>query len=203
VTTVRVSIQRPADELASRLDRAADSTRIRLNLVDAVNDVTQRFELTAARAMNAGLALEDSYVRSKIKRTPAVAAGRGAVRAEIVTRGDLTILGNYPHRQLNEAGTAVRSGASKGRRPSGARVEIRRGAAVTEPQWFVMKLRGTGGKEGIFVRTSEGRTKHIYGPSPYSLFRFQINRLQDDLQDDLQTAATTTVAGVIERSLLS
>ena len=202
MTTIRVDIQRPAEQLASRLDRAADSTRIRIGLVDAVNDVTQRFELTAARAMNAGLALDDAYVRSKMKRTPAV-SGRGIVRAEIETRGDLTILGNYPHQQLRQAGTAVRSGTSRGRRPAGARVEIRRGAAVTEPQWFVMKLRGTGGKEGLFVRTSENRTKHIYGPSPYSLFRFQIGQLQNDLQDDLQNAATATVTGIIERSLLS
>jgi hypothetical protein len=202
VTTVRFDIQRPASELANRLDRAAESARIRLAMVDAVNDVTQRFELTAARAMNAGLMLEDSYVRSKMTRKPAFAAGRGAIRSEIETRGDLTIIGHYPHQQLRQAGTAVRSGTSRGRRPSGARVEIKRGAAVTEPQWFVMKLRGSG-KDGLFVRTSEGRTKHLYGPSPYSLFRFQIGRLQDDLQDDLQATAGAGVAGVIERSLIT
>lgn len=201
MTTIRVDIQRPADQLASRLDRAADSARIRLEMVDAVNDVTQRFQLTAARAMNAGLNLDDGYVRSKMAFTPAV-QGRGTVRAEIVTRGDLTIIGRYPHQQLRNAGTPVRSGVSRGRRPSGARVEIKKGAAVTEPQWFLMKLRNQAGAEGLFVRTSSGRTKHLYGPSPYSLFRFQIGVLQDDLQDDLSVEATRRVAGVIERSLL-
>lgn len=200
MTTVRFDIQRPADQLASRLDRAADSARIRLEMVDAVNDVTQRFQLTAARAMNAGLSLDDGYVRSKMAFTPAT-QGRGTVRAEIVTRGDLTILGRFPVQQLRNAGTPVRSGTSRGRRPSGVRAEIRKGAAVTEPQWFLMKLRNQAGAEGAFVRTSDGRTKHLYGPSPYSLFRFQIGVLQDDLQDDLSAEATRRVVGIIERGL--
>jgi hypothetical protein len=51
---------------------------------------------------------------------------------------------------------------------------------------------------GVFVRTGPGRgdVKHIYGPSPYSLFRYQAGLQLDDIADDLQR---TTDAAIDER----
>lgn len=193
---------RPLEQLATKLDEAARGVALRLSAVEACNAVTTRFKASAQRGMNAGLNLSDEYVASRMFVTPAVPSGRDAVRSEITTRGDLTIVGRFPHEQLRRAGTAVRSGLTRGRRPSGARVDIKKGQPVVEPQWFIMRLRRglqPGDNEGLFVRTSDGRLKHLYGPSPYSLFRYQIGAQQQSLLDDLERTAGASAAATIER----
>lgn len=186
--------------VAADVEALASRTLLRLSAVDAVNDVVTRFDATAKRGMNAGLNLSDDYIASRMKVTPARATG-STIRGEIRTRGDLTIIGNYPHKQLRVAGTPVRSGVSRGRRPSGVLVGIRTDAFEFEPQWFTMRLRNSG-KTGLFVRTtaSGGKPVHKYGPSPYSLFRYQIETRQDDLADDLSTSVATRVSAAVERA---
>jgi hypothetical protein len=192
--TVRADFS-PAERAAGQIAGLADGVLGRVAAAEAVNEVTTRWQPLFQRAMNAGLNLTDAYVASKMSSTPATAVGTGAVRAEIATRGDLTIIGHYPHQQLREG---------NGRRGSGVRVEIKRGAAVIEPRWFLMRLRtGTeaGDREGLFVRTSAGRVKHLYGVSPYSLFRFQTNRLEGEMADDLAATAAARMGAAIDQRM--
>ncbi len=195
---------KPAEALAQRLDSVADGVLLRLAAVDAVNEVATRFDAQARKDMNLGLNLSDDYISSRMQITRATASGSGPTRAEIVTRGDLTIIGHYPHRQLRAAGTQMRAGPSRGRRPSGVAVEIRRGVADYQPQWFTMRLRAgsaAGDKVGLFVRTSANKTKHIYGPSPYSLFRHQIETNSGEVADDLERTALTAAADALTKAL--
>ena len=193
---------KPAEVTAGRLERLATKALVRLSAVDAVNEVTTRFEGEARKGMNAGLNLSDQYVASKMSTT--LATGTTA-RAQIVARGDLTILGRYPHAQLTapaphgRKGDASR-GIAPGRKAAGVAVEIRRGAASAQPAWFTMRLRvgAQGGQNvGVFTRTSRG-LKHIYGPSPYSLFRYQINERTDALTDDLERTAAARAVDALE-----
>lgn len=195
---------RPLEALGSRLEQAAENVGTRLSAAEVANEVVARWQPRFQRAMNAGLNLSDEYVASRMQTVPANAAGPGAVRAEIVTRGALTIIGHYPNEQLRAEGTTTRSGQSRGRRAAGVRVEIKKGAPVVEPQWFLMRLRrGTeaGDKVGLFVRTSSGRVKHLYGPAPYSLFRFQIGQLDDTMADDLAASATSRMADALVKAV--
>lgn len=194
----------PAAKLADQIERVASTSFLRLSAAQAVNEVALRFDVKAKREMNRGLNLSDDYIDRRMQLTRATPGGTGAVRAEIVTRGDLTILGHYPHAQLRQAGTPLRKGPSRGRRPSGVAVEIRKGQAQIQPQWFTMRLRaGTqaGDKVGVFVRTSDGKKKHIYGVSPYSLFRFQVDVGQDELTADLGQTATGLAAEAVRKAL--
>jgi hypothetical protein len=190
----------PAEEAAKRIDKLADRALLRITAAAAVNEVATRFATTAKREMNRGINLSDDYVASRVRVVPASATG-GNARAEIITRGDLTIMGNYPIQQVRVAGSAVRSGTSVGRRPSGVRAEIKRGQAAVEPQWFTMRLRGSG-KTGVFVRRSaDDRPVHLYGPSPYSLFRYQIGALDGELRTDLETTTALRVAETVRTAL--
>jgi hypothetical protein len=190
-----------ATALASRLDALSDRALLQLSAIDAVNEVTLRVDAQARKAMNAGINLSDAYISSKT--TVRLASGKSA-RAEITMGGDLTILGHYPYQQLRQAGTPLRKGPSRGRRPSGVVIEIKRGEARYEPQWFTMRLReGTrsGDKVGVFVRTSAGGVKHIYGASPYSLFRYQIGAQEADWSDDLERTATQHAVDALKKAL--
>ncbi len=202
MTTVRFDFA-PAHGAADRLESLARGALLRLSAVDAANEVVTRFDKQARRDMNAGLNLTDDYISSRVKVTRATAAGNGPVRADIVTRGDLTILGHYPVAQLRIPGTQLRQGPSRGRRPSGVAVEIKRGQAEIEPQWFLMRLKNSG-KTGAFVRTtaSGGKPVHKYGPSPYSLFRYQVNTHLEDINADLERTATRNAADAVRKALL-
>lgn len=195
----------PASALAERIDSLAGKALVRLSAVDAVNEVATRFEAAARKAMNAGLNLSDQYVADRMS----IVRAAGTPRAEIVARGDLTILGRYPNAQLTTAargkarGDAAR-GIPAGRKQAGVAVEIRRGQAKAQPKWFTMRLRaGTqaGDKVGVFVRTGAGPLKHIYGPSPYSLFRYQINANTDELTADLERTAVARASAATQKAL--
>lgn len=198
-----------AEKAAERFDSLTDRALLRLRAVDVVNEVAVRFKGEAARGMNADLNLSDDYIASRLRLIQATAGGSGKVRAEIVARGDLTILGHYPNAQLTQPARGrargdAKRGIAPGRKQAGVAVEIKRGQASDQPKWFTMTLRRgllAGEKVGVFVRTSAGPLKHIYGPSPYSLFRHQIEVLHDDLEADLQRTATARMADAIERTI--
>lgn len=193
----------PVKAQATRIATLAESALLRLSAADAVNAVASRFDEIARAGMNANLKLTDEYIASRMRLTRAAATTKGVVRAEIVARGDLTIMGHYPNAQLRAEGTVTRAnpGGTRGRRPSGVAVEIKTGQAAVEPQWFLMRLRNSG-KTGVFVRTTAGggRPVHKYGPSPYSLFRHQIETRSDALADDLAATVTARAADTIERA---
>lgn len=194
----------PLVPLAGKLETLVDRTLLRISAADVVNEVAARFDAHARKGMNRALNLTDQYIAERMSITRAKFAGKAPPRAEIVARGDLTIIGHYPHAQLQVAGTRTLKGPTRGRRYSGVAVEITKGQAIDEPQWFTMRLRrGTqsGDKIGLFVRTSAGTVKHLYGPSPYSLFRYQVEHDDGFLIDDLEQTATTQMRQAIDKAL--
>lgn len=203
--TLNVKIDfEPAKIAADKLEALADRQQVRLSAVEAVNDVAVRFEAAARKGMNADLNLSDAYVASKVHLTKALSTPR----AEIVTTGDLTILSRYPYQQNTAPAPRGRKGDSRrgvppGQKAAGVSVAIRRSSSTTQPKWFTMRLKAggdAGQNVGVFVRTGRG-LKHIYGPSPYSLFRHQINTHTDELTEDLRTTATNLIGGGIEKAL--
>lgn len=203
MTQIRVKFN-PARELADRLDRTAASGRLALNAAQAVNDVTVAFNDSQIAEQTRTINLTQAYVRSKTDVT--LARPLGKPRAEILTRGDLTVLGNFtPLAMTAGRGVLRRAGPRIGMRNAGTRVSIKRASPVFEPQWFVLPLRRGrvpgGNGFGVFVRDDsippskralrEGRhgKRHIYGPSPYSMFRRQIDTRSPEVQARLAERA--------------
>jgi hypothetical protein len=191
--------------LADRLGRVV-GREFGLACQTAVNEVTLRFDREAQQGMTADIALTPAYVRSK---TDVVLAERPVnPRSEIRVRGDLTILGRFPLQQLTQpARTRAKGdparGIPAGQKQAGVKATIRRSAPAAREKWFTMRLRagaGPGANVGVFVRqTGSDRPKHIYGPSPYSLFRFQVESRIGSVEDDLQRTALTRTAEIVER----
>jgi hypothetical protein len=187
---------------ADRIEALVEQQTARLAAIDAVNEVVVRAEASTREGEIADINLSDAYVRSK---TDLALASR-TPRAEVTVRGDLTILGRFPLVQLAQSASSKAKGDPSrgipaGSKQAGLQVSIKRSTSKPEPKWFTMRLRRgqrAGENVGVFVRTGPGRgdVKHIYGPSPYSLFRYQAGLQLDDIADDLQR---TTDAAIDER----
>lgn len=194
------------EALADRLGRVT-GTAFGLAATQAVNEVTKRFHATAIRGMTGDYGLTPSYVRSK---TDVALAERNLnPRAEIVTRGDLTILGRFPLQQLTQAARKAKGdparGISSGRKQAGIRATIKRSSPAAREKWFTMRLRAgaaPGANIGVFVRaTGREKPKHIYALAPYSMFRHQIELNTGLLLDDLQSTAMRKVGDVVEKAI--
>ena len=201
--------------LATKLDKAAARGRFALAAVDAVNLVTKRADESLRRGETAGINLTPAYVKSK---TDVVLASTGTkARATITTKGDLTVMSNFGVSMASmERGTGavLRAGPRAGRRNAGTKYTIKKGSPGFEAQWFVMPLRK--GKEaglngfGVFVRDDrikpganelrpgKAGKRHIYGPSPYSLFKHQIGIQGGDISDDLRRTALQQMGDILE-----
>jgi hypothetical protein len=212
--SVRVSV-REVKEFADRL-RTIDGRRLAASAIQAVNEVTVAFNESSIREQTRGINLSPAYVKSKTDVTLADSPTRP--RAEIVTRGDLTVLGNFaPLSRIVAPGAPRKAGPVKGFRSAGVRVAIRRAEYLTERQWFILPLRrGTeAGRNGfgVFVRDPrlrpssrakrEGKygKRHIYGPSPYSLFRRQIDTRYPEIERGLAQRALQLMGDALEQEL--
>lgn len=199
--------------LGERLEEVARGSRLIASAVDIVNQVTRRADLSLRRGAVEDINLTPAYVKSKTDVTYATVAG--GPKSLILTKGDLTIMGNFaPLSRIVAPGAARRAGPIAGFRSAGTRVAIRRGSVETQNQWFIMRLRrGTqaGNKFGVFVRDDaiapknkrDGRAgkKHIYGPSPYQLMREQGRRQFDSITDDLERTAVRGLSDVVDQAL--
>jgi hypothetical protein len=164
---------------------------------NTVNLVTERFDVKQQAAQRADIALDPSYIARKTKFWPATP---GNPTATITTSGDLTIMSRYPLSLMADREQRDKAGRRYGRRQAGVNVTIKRSAPVEESLWFLMRLKNDNGT-GVFVRTSSGRTKHMYGPSPYSLFRHQIAVGEPALLDDLLDTGAAAMAAAAEKAL--
>lgn len=187
---------------AARLD-AIDGAAVNALLTRVVGETAARFDTRLRRAMNAGIMLDDGYISSRMEvdreanlpRVTITAAGPGRAG-----RKGLTILGHYSPRVTFAPGKGSTKGDAKrgvpaGQRATGVQVTVRRGEPKTIDGAFTMTLRrGTaaGDSVGVFLRDG-GKVRHLYGVSPYSLFRFQINAQQDTMDDELQRAVMTAL----------
>jgi len=214
----------PLDKLGTRLERAAERGRLALAAVDAVNVVTKRADEALRRGEIKDINLTPAYVKSKTDMKLAV-LGSGPARAEIVTKGDPTILGRFaPLSRLVDSSRKDRIGRALGRRSAGTRVAILKSKVETQKDWFIMRLRagnGPGNNFGVFVRDPrlpakngpnaslaggrhrDGKAgkRHIYGPAPYQLFKRQIDVQSNDIRDDLARTALTRLGDALEEAL--
>lgn len=203
---VRFDLRRAVD-LADVLQQITGK-RIGVEAVEAVNEVTTRFE---QRAVDEGLRdinLTAAYYRSKTD--VALASNPLKPRAEILARGDLTVMGRFQGTYWYPSNNRVvrRAGLVKGRRSAGAVLAVRRSVTQNEPQVFLMKLRGQGGLAGAFIRDDsiapknrrDGKAgkRHLYGPSPYQLFRRSVTVGAAELQRDLESTAVRRITRVID-----
>lgn len=216
MTSVRFKFD-PLEGLADRLDKAAARGRFASAAADAVNSVTQRADASLQRGEIRDINLSPAYVKSK---TDVQLARPGSKpRATITTAGDLTVMGNFsPLQMLPGLGALRRAGPRYGMRNAGTAVAIKRSQVLFERQWFVLPLRrgltSGGNGFGVFVRDDrlapspralrEGQAgkRHIYGPSPYQLFKEQVRLQADDIEDDLRQTTLTTLGAAIEKDLV-
>lgn len=176
-------------------DRLGDIART------VVNDVTARFDTSARKAMNAGIALDDAYISSRMTTVLATSAVNPV--ATITAQGPragLTILGHYNPVVTYRAAPGARGDAKRGvpanNRAAGVRVEVSRGKPKVIPGAFTMTLRrgAVGGDQvGVFIREL-GKVRHLYAVAPYSLFRHQVELGLEALDDDLAATAGDVIA---------
>jgi hypothetical protein len=210
VTTVRFKFD-PAKSLGDRLEKTVARGRLVGLATAIVNEVTVDFNESSIKEQTRDINLSQAYVRSKTDLQLADRGGRA--KASIVTRGDLTVLGNFaPLSRIVSPGAARRAGPIKGFRSAGTRLAIKRSRYLSEGQWFILPLRrgaASGGNGfGVFVRDDglppskralrEGRhgKRHIYGPSPYSLFRRQVDTRFPEVQERLAERALRALGDV-------
>ncbi len=204
MTRVTIDISQ-LDALAGRLGRV-DGETLGRRAAEAVNEVTLRFSEQAQAAEIADINLSPAYVRSKTDVVLSPLVGQSP-EATITTRWSATILGRFePVIQLREPSTRSKRRGPRRGKPAGVAVSIRKSRVEVQPKWFTMRLRRgryEGSDIGVFVRSSAkgGKPKHIYGVSPYSLFRHQVNVRADDLQDDLTRTAVDRLGSAIEEAL--
>lgn len=218
-TSITIDV-RKVEDLAKRLGSIGQE-RIGRGALAAVNEVTIEFKEKAIRGEIANINLTDAYVRGKTDMKLASTAVRP--RAEIVTAGDLTVLGRFPGTVwYRQPGAQRRAGPVKGRRSAGVYANITDTDRINEPQWFLMRLKNQTSLMGAFVRSDKiapkndrgpglgdaGRRRdgksgkrHIYGPSPYQLFRKQIDVQGPQLMDDLEATAVRKILGEVEEVL--
>lgn len=214
-STIRVDV-RQVEALADRL-ASVDARALGQASLSVVNEAAQRFEKQALDGGVANINLSRTYVKSKTDL--ALATNPVRPRAEIVTRGDLTVLGNFePLAVVRAPGAQRRAGAIKGRRNAGTLVSLRRNETLKQDQWFILPLRRGevpgGNGLGVFIRDDaiapsptaarEGKAgkRQIYGPSPYQLFRKQIDVQGPEWAEDLERSATARLVSEIERAVL-
>lgn len=192
--------------LAERLGRISGSV-IGLAARDAVNEVITRFERDAQHGMTADYGLTPAYVRSKTDVR--LAESTLNPKAEMVTRGDLTILGRFPLQQLTRPAQSRAKGdpsrgIAPGRKQAGVRATIKRSAPVARDKWFTMRLRAgaaPGENTGVFVRaTGRAKPKHIYALAPYSMFRHQVGVRLGDVETDLANTTMRTIVDRVEKA---
>jgi hypothetical protein len=220
MTRVRIDV-REIEGLADRLSRV-DGRRLGIAAIDTVNEVTTEFQDKSVKGGLENINLSEDYFRGKMKLSLATNGGRP--RAEILTFGDLTVLGRFGGTVwYRDKGAPRRAGPVKGRRSAGVYSNVENTQRLDEPQWFLMRLKNQGGLMGAFVRTtalkgkgrngpgpvSEGRHRdgkygkeQKYGPSPYSLFKKQIDVQGPQLRRDLESTAVRNLIGEIERVVL-
>lgn len=208
MSSIRVDVR----QVTGLADRFAELTpdRIGRGALQAVNEVTAAFSEKAEDGALANINLTSAYYREK----QTVTLGKSPLepRAQIKVDGDLTVLGRFPGTtSFTQPGAPRRAGPVRGRRSAGVRAQITRSASLREPQWFTMKLRNQQGLLGVFVRDDSiaarnardgvAGKRHIYGPSPYALFREQVRVQGPQLERDLEDRAVTLIGGTLREVL--
>lgn len=177
---------------AEQLGRAA---------LEVVNAVTTQFDKEQRAGQIADLNLPRADVDAATTLTRAASVANP--RAQIATVVKLTVLDRYGAAPYKRPNDFDRIGRRLGNKQGGVLLPIKRSAPVRRDAMFMLPLRNTAGRRGVFVRTTAtgGKPKHVYGPAPYSLFRFQVKTREADLVRTLQVSATEALGLALEKGL--
>lgn len=200
-------------KLGERLAQASGEEIGRAS-VTALNEVVDRTYELARDKMIAGINLSDEYLR---RRMTVVRATPGKPVASITASGArnaTTVLGRYDARPVVVANRSNRPakgnkalGIPAGQKQAGVTVEVTRGQTSDGfvPRGFLLPLnRGTetgGNGMGVFARTRDGKLRHRYGPSVYQLFAYQVERIVNDVTDDLETTLAEQVDLALQKAI--
>lgn len=150
-------------------------------VIRVVNNVIDEVYDTSRQRMNAGINLDDEYLRQRM--TVAHATSHANAQATITVDGSpgrMTRLARYD--PIQTMVPSKKGGTKRG----GVSVEVTRGARK-DMQWGFFKKLNSGNGLGLFTRDKDGRVRHRYGPSVYQLFNHYLSISQDEIRVNLET----------------
>jgi len=182
--------------------------------VTALNEVVDRTYELARDKMIAGINLTDDYLRRRMTLQHATPGKPVASITASGARNATTVLGRYDAKPVIVANNKGRPGKGNkalgippGQKQAGVTVEVTRGNVSDGfvPRGFLLPLnRGTeagGNGMGVFARTKEGKLRHRYGPSVYQLFAYQVERIVNDVTDDLEDTLAEQVDLALQKAI--
>lgn len=200
-------------KLGERLAQASGE-EIGLASVTALNEVVDRTYELARDKMIAGINLTDDYLRRRMTLQHATPGKPVASITASGARNATTVLGRYdakPVIVVNNKGRPGKGnkalGIPPGQKQAGVTVEVTRGQISDGfvPRGFLLPLnRGTetgGNGMGVFARSRDGKLRHRYGPSVYQLFAYQVERIVNDVADDLEDTLAEQVDLALQKAI--
>lgn len=182
--------------------------------VTALNEVVDRTYELARDKMIAGINLSDDYLRRRMTLQHATPGKPVASITASGARNATTVLGRYDAKPVIVANNKGRPGKGNkalgippGQKQAGVTVEVTRGNVSDGfvPRGFLLPLnRGTeagGNGMGVFARTKDGKLRHRYGPSVYQLFAYQVERIVNDVADDLEDTLAEQVDLALQKAI--
>lgn len=180
----------------------------------ALNEVVDRTYDLARDKMIAGINLTDDYLRRRMTVAHATPGKPVASITASGARNATTVLGRYDAKPVIVANNKGRPGKGNkalgippGQKQAGVTVEVTRGRTSDGfvPRGFLLPLnRGTeagGNGMGVFARTRDGKLRHRYGPSVYQLFAYQVERIVNDVTDDLEDTLAEQVDLALQKAI--
>lgn len=194
-----------ADAVAKKL-QGLTGKAIAQTIVGAINEVGDRtYELSRDR-ITVGINLTDEYLRRRFTVKPATEARPKFTITAHGSRDDLTPLSRYgvqmqlvPKKLPRSRGRGLLP-IPAGQKQRAVTVEVTRGQPATLLYGFMLPLRGGNGL-GVFTRSRDGTRRHRYGPSVYQLFRYQADRIEDDVLDDMDQTLTAAAEKAMKDAL--
>ena len=200
-------------KLGERLAQASGEEIGRAS-VTALNEVVDRTYELARDKMIAGINLTDDYLRRRMTLQHATPGKPVASITASGARDDLTVLSRFDAKPVIAANKNGRPGKGNkalgipsGQKQAGVTVEVTRGQTSDGfvPRGFLLPLnRGTeagGNGFGVFARSRDGTRKHRYGPSVYQLFAYQVERIVNDVTDDLEDTLAEQVDLALQKAI--
>ena len=200
-------------KLGERLAQASGEEIGRAS-VTALNEVVDRTYELARDKMIAGINLSDDYLRRRMTVARATPGKPVASITASGARNATTVLGRYDAKPVIVANNKGRPGKGNkalgipsGQKQAGVTVEVTRGRTSDGfvPRGFLLPLnRGTeagGNGMGVFARSRDGKLRHRYGPSVYQLFAYQVERIVNDVTDDLEDTLAEQVDLALQKAI--
>ena len=200
-------------KLGERLAQASGEEIGRAS-VTALNEVVDRTYELARDKMIAGINLTDDYLRRRMTVAHATPGKPVASITASGARNATTVLGRYDAKPVIVTNNKGRPGKGNkalgippGQKQAGVTVEVTRGQTSDGfvPRGFLLPLnRGTeagGNGMGVFARSRDGKLRHRYGPSVYQLFAYQVERIVNDVTDDLEDTLAEQVDLALQKAI--